>query len=660
MCGLAGIVTTGAPPRALLDAMGASLAHRGPDDAGVWADDAAGVGLSHRRLAIVDLSPLGHQPMASADGRFVLAYNGEVYNHLALRRMLDAEAATAWRGHSDTETLVACIGRWGLRRTLEQAVGMFALALWDRQERVLSLARDRFGEKPLYYGWIGGDFAFASQLAPLRLHPRFANPVSRAALASLAAVAYVADPLSIYEGVFKLPPGTILTAPLAALRAPRTAPVAVGGSDLRLERYWSYDEVVGAGLADPFRDEEEATDAVEAALTEAIAGQAVADVPVGAFLSGGIDSSLVVALYQRLWPGRVTTFTIGSTEKGYDEAPFARRLAEHLGTEHHEQYVEAADALRLIPELPSIYDEPFADSSQLPTVLVSRLARSRVTVALSGDGGDELFAGYNRYFGTIRLWSALEWVPGPLRRGLGTAMGAVPPGAWNAVAGLCRGAGPPAFFGSRVRKVFRTLGRARRLDDFADMFLDEWAGGASPVLGADGRPLPAMALPGAPDAVRMMHLDATTYLPGDILTKVDRAAMSCSLETRVPFLDHRVAAVAARVPLSMKVRGGSGKAILRKLLFRHVPATFFDRPKAGFAVPVEQWLRGPLRDWAEALLDPKRLSADGYFDAGVVRARWTDLLEGRGQVAGPVWAVLMARAWLERQPAAAPELAIAS
>ncbi|MES2753561.1 MAG: asparagine synthase (glutamine-hydrolyzing) [Pseudomonadota bacterium] len=651
VCGLAGLLRDGPVPAELLGAMAGVLAHRGPDDQGVWTDPQAGIGLAHRRLSIVDLSPLGHQPMASADGRFVLAYNGEIYNHLDLRTELDERGATAWRGHSDTETLVESIAVWGLKATLERAVGMFALALWDRRDRTLSLARDRFGEKPLYYGSVGGDFAFASELRAMRLHPEFDNPIARDAVNSLVSRAYIGGPLSIYRSIFKLEPGTILTVPTGGWRSALTTPPHEGdGGPLKIERFWSYREVVGAGLADPITDEAAALDQLEAALGAAIQGQAVADVPVGAFLSGGIDSSLVVALYHKYWPGRVKTFTIGFDDPAFNEATHAKEFAAFLGTEHHERYVTPQDALDVIAKLPAIYDEPFADSSQIPTFLVSQLAREHVTVALSGDGGDELFGGYNRYFGTIRLWSALARLPAPARKTFGRLVAQVPPGAWNAAVALKPGGGRPAHFGNRVRKVFRTLGSADSLSDYVDSFLDEWARGASPVLAGD-KPLilPTTDLavgPGTPDAVAMMYADAVGYMRDDILCKVDRAAMAVSLETRVPFLDHRVAATAARIPIGMKIAGGQGKKILRKLLYRNAPAAMFERPKAGFAVPVGEWLRGPLRDWAEALLDERRIRAEGYFDAAVVRARWDDHLAGRDATAS-LWSVLMFQAWLD-------------
>ena len=650
MCGIAGAIFTGVRDPSLVDRMTGRLRHRGPDDAGRWEDADAGVVLGHRRLSIVDLSPLGHQPMASQDERWVISYNGEVYNHAAIRAELDAAGqGGGWRGHSDTETLVAAIAAWGLTATLDRAVGMFAIALWDRRERVLHLARDRFGEKPLYYGWVGGDFLFGSELKAIRAHPRFATPVDREALAQFAARTYVPAPRSIYRDIYKLEPGCILSVTAdAARRAPGQAPSEGSRAGLSLTRYWSYRDVLQAGEADPIGAEEDAIASPSAPSSAAIAGQAMADVPVGAFLSGGIDSSTVVALYQRHSTTPVRTYSIGFEEAGFNEAEYAKEVARHFGTVHHERYVTVAETRDVIPQLPAMYDEPFADSSQIPTHLVSRFAREQVTVALSGDGGDELFAGYNRHFAAPRLWDRLSLLPRPLRALAGAPLGRVPAGLWNALPGQRQ-----PHFGAKVQKALRVAGAARSFDDVYGSFLDEWSFEPSPVLGASGESgkLDLEPFPGAPNALRMMYCDATTYLPDDILVKVDRAAMACSLETRVPFLDHRVAAIAARIPLSLKVKNGRGKHVLRELLYRHAPRALFERPKAGFAIPVGEWLRGPLRPWAEELLAPARLAAEGYFDAAAVQARWRDHLSQRRDGTPALWAVLMFQAWLAEQGA---------
>ena len=654
MCGIVGILAAAPPGEVTLRRMMASIRHRGPDDGGTWIDTGAGIALGHRRLSVVDLSPHGHQPMTSADGRWVISCNGEIYNHCELRAVLEEEGNApqgGWRGHSDIETLVAAIAVWGLPEALKRAVGMFAMALWDRRERQLHLVRDRFGEKPLYWGWSANRIVFASELKAIRALPGFANPVSRAALGMLAARTYIPAPFSIYERIFKLQPGCILTLSAEATGSPRDSAPQPGerGKGLTLDAYWSYREVVDAGVADPIADEEEALERLEAALAQSIAGQAVADVPVGAFLSGGIDSSTVVALYQRHAAKPVRTFTIGFDETGFNEAEYAKQVAAYLGTDHNELYVTANDARETIPLLPAIYDEPFADSSQIPTFLVSRFAREQVTVALSGDGGDELFAGYNRYRAAPQLWHWLKKVPRPARRSLCGALGLVPPGIWNAARGS-----RPSHFAADVQRALRIAREVRGFDDVYLSFFDDWVTEGTPVIGAAPGPGPFdMALAGgASDMARMMYCEAMSYLPDDILCKVDRAAMAASLETRVPFLDHRVAEVAAHIPVSMKMRDGQGKHILRRLLYRHAPRKLFDRPKAGFAIPVGQWLKGPLRDWAEHLLAPGRLAGEGYFDAALVRARWQAHLEGRCDATSALWPVLMFQAWLDEQSSA--------
>lgn len=653
MCGIAGAILLRSLDPSLIDRMTGCMRHRGPDDGGRWDDPDAGTGpraiLGHRRLAIVDLSPLGAQPMASVDGRWVMAFNGEVYNHLTVRAELDAAGlAPEWRGHSDTETLVAAIAAWGLEATLARCVGMFALALWDRRERVLHLVRDRFGEKPLYYGWVGGDFLFGSELKAMRAHPGFANPVDRDALGAFAARTYVPAPRSIYRDIYKLEPGCILSVtPDAARTAPGAPPAEGRSGGLTLTRYWSYRDVLAAGAADPIEAEGDAIAALDGALGTAIAGQAMADVPVGAFLSGGIDSSAVVALYQRHSTTPVRTYSIGFEEAGYNEAEYAARVAAHFGTVHNERIVTVAETRDVIPRLPAMYDEPFADSSQIPTHLVCAFAREQVTVALSGDGGDELFAGYNRHFAAPRMWERLSLLPRPLRAAAGAPLSRLPAGVWNALPGQ-----HPPHWGAKIQKALRVAGSARSFDDVYASFLDEWSFQRSPVLGAGGSAaLDLDPYPGAPDALRMMYCDATAYLPDDILVKVDRAAMAVSLETRVPFLDHRVAAVAARIPLSLKIKDGRGKHVLRELLYTHAPRALFERPKAGFAIPIGQWLRGALRPWAEELLAPARLAGEGYFDAAAVGARWRDHLSGRRDSTAALWAVLMFQAWLAEQDA---------
>jgi asparagine synthase (glutamine-hydrolysing) len=652
MCGIAGIWTNGRVSPPLIRAMIRSMPHRGPDDEGMWSDAEAGIALGHRRLAIVDLSPAGHQPMHSRDGRFVIILNGEIYNHAEVRRELDRVRpgdSGDWRGHSDTETFVEAISHWGLADALERSVGMFAFALWDRGERKLSLVRDRFGEKPLYYGWIGRDFLFASELKAFRAHPAFDGEVDRNALRLFASRTYIPAPLSIYRRIFKLEPGCILTVTAEGAGEPLDEPPAeAANGKIRLDRYWSYRDVVGDGLRDPISNEEDALAELDRALGRSVAEQSMADVPVGMFLSGGIDSSTIAAFYQRTSSRPVRTFSIGFEDPRYNEAPFARLVAERLGTVHHEQIVTERDALDVIPSLPRIYDEPFGDSSQIPTYLVSRLARSEVTVALTGDGGDELFGGYYRHFYAPRLWRRISRVPRPVRA-LGAPFSRIPAHLWSRAAGLLRGHGR-SNLGAKIQKGLRVSASAGAIDDVYQSFLDEWSFDGSPVPGsASGARWDLDVAKGAADEVRIMYCDAVSYLPDDILCKVDRAAMAVSLETRVPFLDHRVAGVAARIPIDLKISGGEGKRILRKLLYREAPRELFERPKAGFAIPVGEWLKGPLRSWAEELLDEGRLAREGWFDAGAVRARWRDHLSGRRDSRAAIWAILMFQAWLDEQ-----------
>jgi asparagine synthase (glutamine-hydrolysing) len=632
--------------------MAQAIAHRGPDDAGVWFDPEASLALSHRRLAILDLSSAGHQPMASATGRYVIAYNGEIYNHLALRRDLEAAGVLKrpWRGHSDTETLLAAIEAWGLEATLQRSSGMFALALWDRRERRLQLARDRFGEKPLYYGLSGtkADQAliFGSELAALRAFPGFNNTIDRQALASLLRFTVIAAPCSIYAGISQLLPGHILSLshPLPE-RLPEPQP------------WWCFRSMLSDALHQPFNDPRQALDELEAALSTAVQQQTISDVPLGSFLSGGVDSSLVTALLQASSTQPVRTFTIGFNEDGFNEAPFARAVAAHLGTQHSEVVLTAADARQLIPDLPRIYSEPFADSSQLPTHLVCREARrSGLTVALSGDGGDELFGGYNRYFWGNRIWDRLALVPLPMRRWLGRAISCLPPSGWDALGRPL----PIHQVGHKAHKLAVRLAHVRTPDDLYRSLVSEWRDPAAllqpdafgqsvqdPSSPLDWRLPEALA---GDSVARMMATDSLNYLPNDILTKVDRAAMAASLETRTPLLNHHVAAVAWRLPMSMKVCAGKegpiGKWALRQILYKHVPRHLIDRPKAGFGMPIGQWLRGPLREWAEDLLDPGLMQRQGYLRPEPIQTIWRQHLSGRFDHTSRLWTVLMWQAWL--------------
>jgi asparagine synthase (glutamine-hydrolysing) len=647
MCGIVGLL--GSVGRAGQDAvvvrrMADQLRHRGPDDEGVWADEAAGIALSQRRLSIVDLSPAGHQPMFSACDRYVVVFNGEIYNYEEIRRKLDGEAAQAWRGHSDTEVFLEAISRWGIRRALEHAAGMFAFALWDRRERTLVLGRDRLGEKPLYYGRIGASFAFASELKAFRAYPAWKPEVNRDAVTLLMRHNYVPAPYSIYKGISKLRPGHFLV-------------LAAGEREPRIEAYWDAREVALQAGRHPYTGgREEAVAELEVLLKQSIRGQMMADVPLGAFLSGGIDSSAVVALMQSMSSRPVRTFTIGFHQEGYNEAEHAKQVARHLGTDHTEMYVSEREAMDVIPALPSIYCEPFSDSSQIPTYLVSKLARQNVTVSLSGDGGDELFSGYNRYALADAFWNKLARVPHSLRRA-GARLATLPsPGLYDGVVGPLMPLLPERHrhgrVGDKVHKAAQLLAM-RSVDEIYLHLCSHWTDPASIVSG--GREPPTMLtglepLPSlAGNVERMMYLDLKSYLPDDILVKVDRAAMAVSLETRVPMLDHRVVAFAMSLPLAVLRAGNATKWPLRQLLYKHVPRELVERPKMGFGVPIDTWLRGALRDWAEDLLSKTRLQQDDFFNSGPIRQAWQDHLSGRRNYQYPLWNVLMFQAWRATQ-----------
>ncbi|GLQ45736.1 asparagine synthetase B [Dyella lipolytica] len=648
MCGLTGFWQLHRGNRETLlgqaEAMSRQLTHRGPDDSGLWCDEAAGIVLAQRRLSILDLSDAGHQPMHSACGRYVIAFNGEIYNHLELRERLAAEgAAPAWRGHSDTETLIACFVAWGVERSLQASVGMFALALWDRPQRSLTLARDRIGEKPLYYGWQGDTVLFGSELKALRAHAAFDSDIDRGALALLLRHDCIPAPYTIYRNVFKLRPGHLLHISVDAPRHAQPKP------------YWRYNDAVSTGLNAPLIcSDADATDALERQLTTSIGAQMLSDVPLGAFLSGGIDSSTVVALMQACSRRPVKTFTIGFDENGYDEAAHAKAVARYLGTEHTELYVRPEDALAVIPRLPSIFCEPFGDSSQIPTFLISQLTRREVTVALSGDGGDELFGGYNRYLTARTTWERMQRMPPFARHAVAAALRTLSPAAWDKLVEQAKPLLPKKWHLATPGDKAHKLAKVLAMSDGRAFFLSlasQWQDPASIVLGAQE---PQTLLtdtetwPHADDlSQRMMAMDAQSYLPDDILVKVDRAAMANSLETRVPMLDHRVVELAWRMPLHQKIRDGQGKWLLRQVLYRHVPRDLVERPKMGFGIPLDSWLRGPLRDWAEALLGESRLRQEGYFQPAPIRQKWAEHLSGKRNWQHALWTVLMFQAWLE-------------
>jgi asparagine synthase (glutamine-hydrolysing) len=657
MCGITGFWSRAGEvpePGEVARRMADAIAHRGPDDGGSWADPEAGIALGHRRLSIIDLSPEGHQPMVSSGGRYVVAFNGEIFNFAALRaelRALPAGRAPSFRGGSDTEVLLGAVEAWGVHDAVRRFVGMFAFALWDRHERRLHLVRDRLGIKPLFYGWAGHTLLFGSELKALRAHPAFRDEVDPGALALFMRHACVPAPYSIYRGIRKLRPGTILT-----LRSPGDDP----GEPVP---YWSALEVARAGAAEPFSGTPaEAVERLDALLREAVSLRMIADVPLGAFLSGGVDSSTVVALMQAQSARPVRTFSIGFRESGYDEAGHAAQVARHLGTDHTELYVTPGEAMAVIPRLPEMYDEPFADESQIPTFLVSRLARREVTVALSGDGGDELFAGYNRHVWAGRVSRTAGRLPAPARALAARLLTAVPAARWDRVFGALHGVLPRALRhrtpGYKLHKLAGVLGAAGA-GEMYHALLSHWPDPAAVVRGAVEPPtaLTGGARPGLSPTETMMYLDLVSYLPDDVLTKVDRASMAVALEARVPLLDHRVVEFAWRLPLSMKLRDGQGKWALRQVLYRYVPRALVERPKTGFGMPVGQWLRGPLRDWAEDLLSERRLREDGYLDPAPVREKWAAHLAGRGEWQYLLWDVLMFQAWSASRGAARGALA---
>lgn len=636
MCGLAGFIDRSSragtyDPAAAVIAMADSMRHRGPDDDGAWCDPAAGAALAQRRLAIVDLSPAGHQPMVSASGRYVLVYNGEVYNHEEMRPELEARGIQ-FRGCSDTEVILEACAAFGVRPTVERLIGMFAFALWDRAERTLTLVRDRLGIKPLYWGEQNGLFLFGSELKALRAHKGWTPEIDRDAATLFLRHNCVPAPWSIYRGVRKLEPGHIL---VLAADGTRTDEV-----------FWDARAVAAEGIRHPREmGDAEAVTALETLLSDAIGRRMIADVPLGALLSGGVDSSAVVALMQAQSSRPVRTFSIGFDAGAYDEAKHARAVAAHLGTDHTDLYVSPAETLAVVPRLPVMFDEPFADSSQIPTFLVSELARRHVTVALSGDGGDELFAGYNRYVFANGPWRRLRRCPVPLRGAAARAIAAVPVPAWDRVAGLLPKGRRPARPGELVHKMAGVMAVP---DDDAlyRSVTSHWTDPGRVIVGGTepGRAaLPdAAGLFGVVD--RMQLGDLTGYLPDDILVKVDRASMAASLEARVPLIDHRVVAFAWSLPARFKMRDGATKWILRQLLYRHVPEALIERPKMGFAVPLADWLRGPLRDWAEDLLEPGALSGGGLVAPEPVRALWRQHLAGRDRHF-LLWDVLMLEAW---------------
>ena len=659
MCGLTGFWQpsnfSDSAAQAVAEKMADRIAHRGPDDAGVWVDESAGIALAHRRLSILDLSPAGHQPMVSSSGRYVIAFNGEIYNHLEIRQELEQipsspplskGGAIRWCGHSDTETLLAGFEAWGIEATLKKTAGMFAIALWDREEKTLTLARDRMGEKPLYYGYQKDTFVFGSELKALGAHPDFMGEIDRDVLCLYFRHCYIPAPYSIYRGIRKLLPGTYIQLPIGR-----------GANELRSatpKAYWRLAEVAEKGTAQSFTGSDaDAVAVLDEQLKQVIGLQMIADVPLGAFLSGGVDSSTVVALMQAQSPRPIKTFSIGFDESGYNEAKDAKLVAQHLGTDHTEHYVSSAEAMQVIPRLGRMYDEPFADSSQIPTFLVSQMARKHVKVSLSGDAGDELFCGYNRYILTD-IWRKISRVPFGVRRSTGRLIKKVAPSTWDAIfQRVGKFLALPSNMAEKIEKLSSRLVSVDGVQDLYYSLVSEIVNPDRVVIGAR-EPDTWLTKIGLntqfPDAkLQMMFMDCMTYLPDDILVKVDRAAMFNSLETRVPFLDHRIIELAWSLPLSMKIRDGQSKWILRQVLYKYVPRELIERPKMGFGIPIGDWMRGPLREWVEDLLNESRLQQEGFFDVRFIRLRWHEHLSGKRNWQHFLWTVLMFQVWLEER-----------
>lgn len=624
---------------------GSKLEHRGPDANGKWIDSASGIGLYHSRLSILELTEHGSQPMISATGRYIITFNGEIYNHRNLRSEIERVVSVQWRGASDTETLLASIEIWGIEETLKKISGMFAFALFDREARVLSLCRDRVGEKPLYYGFVGtgssSALLFGSELKAFRAHPKFSAEISRDSLSLYMRHSNVPAPYSIYDNIFKLLPGTFIN-------------IKIDEVGLVKNTYWSGATVARNGLTNKFTGTaNDAVDLLDNLLIETIGQQMCADVPIGAFLSGGIDSSLIASIMQSQSMRKISTFTIGFSEADYNEAVYAKDISKFLGTDHNELYVSPSDARSIIPRLPTVYDEPFADSSQIPTILVCELAKKHVTVALSGDGGDELFAGYNRYQITAKSWKYLSKLPRNFRSLLGSALQSLRPDTWNSISNAFHLSAYWADLGYKIHKGGAVLASDSPFDLYQSL-TSLWDRPSDLVINSCEPPtlltgnMPS--LDGLNDIEKMMALDMITYLPDDILTKVDRAAMSLSLETRVPFLDPRVIEYAWSLPLNYKLRKSEGKLItkwpLRQVLSHYLPANLIERPKMGFGVPIDHWLRGPLREWAESMLSESRIRQDGYFNYDLIRKRWVEHLDGRRNWQHSLWCVLMFQAWL--------------
>ena len=645
MCGISGFFCSNNSPitqlQEIITKMTLQLTHRGPDDSGSWIDENRGIALGHRRLSIIDLSPAGHQPMLSFCGRYVCVYNGEIYNFIELKKELEKTGVPIWRGHSDTEVMLAGFSVWGIEATIPRLNGMFACAVFDKEKDCLFLFRDRMGKKPLYYGYQGTSLLFGSELKALTAFPSFIKSINRNALSLYLRHNYVPAPFSIYENIFKLPQSSLITISrkdLQSLNLPRP------------HQYWSHTNSIINGLEAP-RDlsEPEILDKLDSLLRDAVKRRMISDVPLGVFLSGGIDSTLVTALMQVQSATPVKTFSIGFHENNFNEAEYAKLIASYLKTEHMEYYVTPADTLSVIPDLPHIFDEPFSDASQIPAYLVAKLARRHVTVALTGDGGDELFGGYTRYIETNNLYQSLKRIPRGLRTLLSHAMRKIPISFWNMVL-PSRYASRQSSPGDRILKFSESFGFRTDINLYKNAFLSHWKNPSTVVLDSEEPEIlfieKQLICLGINFIEKMMYLDAVNYLPDDILVKVDRTSMAVSLETRAPLLDFRVFEFAWKLPFKFKVQNSEGKYILKKILSRYVPSVFFERPKQGFSVPIASWLRNELRDWAEDLLDQSRLRREGYLNVAKVKQVWQAHLSGNRNFSYYLWDILMFQAWL--------------
>ena len=644
MCGFTGFLNAGnlydeKSQKVILSKMTNALNHRGPDDTGYWSSKEEGISFGHKRLSILDLSEAGHQPMISGSGRYVIAFNGEIYNHLDLRDILESSNKNLiWKGSSDTETLLACFDSWGIEETIKKTVGMFAFALWCNKSRTLTLGRDRLGEKPLYYGWQGKGnsrvFLFGSELKALNNHPSLEGVIDRNAVCLYLRHNSIPAPYSIYSGISKLLPGTLLN-------------ISYEDQNPKIVTYWSAASAALESEEEDFKfDKASLVDNLESLLSKTVKQQMLSDVPLGAFLSGGVDSSTIVSLMQAQSTNKISTFTIGFNEEGYNEAKYAKNVANYLGTDHTELYVTANEALKVIPDLPNIYDEPFSDSSQIPTILVSKLASEKVTVSLSGDGGDEIFCGYNRYKIAENYWNNIRRIPLTSRNLISKAMLRVPPKFWDSLCSLFLS---KENFGNKIHKTAYAL-KSKGVDDLYMNLVSHWMNPSEIVInGVEPESVLSnnLSLFDEVDAVKaMMILDQMTYLPDDILTKVDRAAMSSSLETRVPFLDHRIVEFAGKIPQEYKIKRGQSKWALRQVLYRYVPKELIERPKEGFAVPIDKWLRTSLRDWAEDLLDPSLMNKEGIFNNHDIQQKWQEHLSEEYNWQYLLWDILMFQSWL--------------